>query len=594
VKAAAAVLGAALLAVAVTPAVARGDEFGVRAPRAVASGDDGVAQGGDGRAAQGGVTVRAPGQLREPRVLDRPPPGRVRSALIVVRAAAALPTVEAARAEHPGSYARSYLRERGRWQVSFFTPAPEREEIAQVLIDDRSGRVLEQWTGIQVAWPMARGYPGQFGRAANAPWVWLGLCALFVLPFARPPWRPLHADLAALLVLSVSYAFFGAGAIEVSVPTAVPPLLWLLGRLLWVAWRRPPPASVRLLLPAGALAAGLAFLVGFRVLLNVVDGNVIDVGYAGVIGADRLLQGMPLWGAFPHDNLRGDTYGPALYLGYAPFGLVWPWSGTWDDLPAAHAAAVTFDLACMGGLALAGRRLGGPRRGLLLAYLWAACPWTLLVANSGSNDTLVGATVLLAFLLLGRPFARGAGIALAGLTKFAPLALGPLFATYGRSLHAALLTALGAAVAAALLLVPAVTGPGGLPRFWERTLGFQAGRDSPFSPWGLYGGLESLQAAVTLAAAALALAVAVVPRRRDALTVAALGAAVLLAVQLALDHWFYLYVAWWLPLALIALVLPAVRPQPAGRSTSSIEAAWRVPEQRTSTALIHGSSSEGS
>jgi hypothetical protein len=82
---------------------------------------------------------------------------------------------------------------------------------------------------------------------------------------------------------------------------------------------------------------------------------------------------------------------------------------------------------------------------------------------------------------------------------------------------------------------------------------------------------------------------AVVPRRRDARTVAALGAGVLIAVQLALDHWFYLYVAWFLPLALIALV-----PQPAGRSTGSIAAARRGPAQRMSTALSHGSSSDAS
>ena len=43
---------------------------------------------------------------------------------------------------------------------------------------------------------------------------------------------------------------------------------------------------------------------------------------------------------------------------------------------------------------LAGRRLGGRQLGVLLAYLWAACPFTLLVANSGANDALVAALVL--------------------------------------------------------------------------------------------------------------------------------------------------------------------------------------------------------
>ena len=81
---------------------------------------------------------------------------------------------------------------------------------SQTVVDDRSGRVLESWTGYKVEWTMARGYAGAFGRVANALWVWLPLCALFVLPFARPPWRLLHLDLAVLLAFSVSYAFFNA------------------------------------------------------------------------------------------------------------------------------------------------------------------------------------------------------------------------------------------------------------------------------------------------------------------------------------------------------------------------------------------------
>ena len=44
------------------------------------------------------------------------------------------------------------------------------------------------------------------------------------------------------------------------------------------------------------------------------------------------------------------------------------------------------------------------------------------------------------------------------------------------------------------------------------------------------------------------------PRRRDELTVAALGAAVLIALQLAVTHWFYLYIVWFLPFLLIALL----------------------------------------
>ena len=54
-------------------------------------------------------------------------------------------------------------------------------------------------------------------------------------------------------------------------------------RMLWPAFRRPrtsrTPSGSRC--PAGFLLLGLVFLVGFRVVLNVTNGNVIDVGYAG-------------------------------------------------------------------------------------------------------------------------------------------------------------------------------------------------------------------------------------------------------------------------------------------------------------------------
>ena len=172
----------------------------------------------------------------------------------------------------------------------------------------------------------------------------------------------------------------------------------------------------------------IVFLLGFRIGLNVVDSNVIDVGYAGVIGADKLLHDKPLYGGWPSDNAYGDTYAPVNYYAYVPFRLAFGWSGRWDDLPAAHAAAIAFDLLTLFGCFLLGRRVRGPTLGIVLAYCWAAYPFSLYALSSNSNDSLVALLVVGALLALSSAPARGVMGALAGLTKFAPLALGPLLA----------------------------------------------------------------------------------------------------------------------------------------------------------------------
>jgi hypothetical protein len=102
---------------------------------------------------------------------------------------------------------------------------------------------------------------------------------------------------------------------------------------------------------------------GFRIGLNVTDSNVIDVGYAGVIGANKLLHGQDLYGHWPSNNANGDTYGPVNYYAYVPAVGIFGWSGTWDDLPAAHAAAIAFDVLTLLGLMLLGRRIRGPTLG---------------------------------------------------------------------------------------------------------------------------------------------------------------------------------------------------------------------------------------
>jgi hypothetical protein len=500
-----------------------------------------------------------PGGLVRPTRQDVPPPGRRLSPRQVIAIADRVPKVQKAKREHPGSTKEAFLKEPARWQVSYVVDRRgERTEIAQVLVDDLSGAVLEAWTGYQVPWSMARGYSGAFGRGVNSPWVWLPLCVLFVAPFidVRRPLRMLHLDLLVLTGFSVALAFFNAARIGISTPLVVPLLAYFLGRMLHIGLSRRGVQErahrpLHLLVPVSWLAIAAVFLVGFRIGLNVTDSNVIDVGYAGVIGADHLAGGERIYGDFPSDNEHGDTYGPFMYLAYVPFEQLMPWDGVWDDLPAAHGAALLFDLAVVAALYALGQNIRGPRTGVVLAYAWLAFPFSLFVSNTNANDALPAVLVLAAVLAAASPPGRGALLALAGLTKFAPLALVPLFARAGGSMWR---FALGFAVTAAVFSIPIFLNGGTLRESWDATIGYQADRGSPFSIYGLWGGLDWLRVIVEVAAVGLALAVAVLPRRRDLVGLAALAAAVLLAVQLSLSYWFFLYIAWVAPLIFVALL----------------------------------------
>ncbi len=472
--------------------------------------------------------------------------------------------------EYKGSFGDVYLKGGFQWQVSYFTKNGKKE-IGLVIIDDVSGRVVEQWTGFQVAWTMARGYPGAFGRHVNALYIWLPMCLLFFLPFFdfRRPFALLHLDLLMLLSFSVSLAFFNHANIWASVPLSYPPLLYLLARMLALLRRRSrssqkAPPRLRLLVPAPWLALGVVFLIGFRIALNVTDSNVIDVGYAGVIGAGKIVHDEALYGHYPSDNEHGDTYGPFNYEAYVPFQQIFGWSGTWDDLPASHAAAIVFDLLAMALLFLIGRRMRGPTLGVALTYAWAAYPFTLYDLESNSNDSLVAVLVLAAVLAAAyrsklAPAARGAMAALAGLTKIAPLALAPILATHGmsgmslvRRARMLALYLLAFAGTVALASIPALSHDS-LHTIYERTIVYQSKRESPFSAWGLYG-WHGAERVVEVAAVVAAVLLALVRRRSDLVGLAAACAVVMLLVEIGLEHWFYLYIPWFFGLVIVALL----------------------------------------
>jgi hypothetical protein len=378
-------------------------------------------------------------------------------------------------------------------------------------------------------------------------------------------------------------------------------------------------AESRPVWPVWLLAGATVFLLGFRIGLNVEHSNVIDVGYSGVIGAERITTGQSPYGHFPvEDGLKacgpadadgeirdhiqtngrcesanplGDTYGPVAYEAYVPAYLAFGWSGRWDTLPAAHAASITFDILCLIGLALVGYRLGGLRLGVTLAFAWAAWPFTQYVSNSNTNDALPPLFLIWGFLFVSSPFARGFFSALSGWTKFAPLLVAPLWASYpdAFSRPRKKLVFVGGFLAATvvafsiLLLDPSPIHA--VHVFYDRTVKYQIGRHSPFSIWDWkqyaagYPDLHLLQRVLQVLLVIGAVAVYFVPRRKTWRQLAALTAALLIGFEIVLTHWFYLYLPWFFPfVALVVLSterapVAAEVPEPVERKPRALVAA---------------------
>ncbi len=472
-----------------------------------------------------------------------------------LKAAEANPTMDALHArEQPLSFQVSVWNDTN-WFVDFTYRGARVAEA----VENRAARVLAVWTGPQASLVYARGdFATEFGHW----WVLVPFSLLFVLPFLDPRRlrRLAHLDALAVLSFLVSYLLFDHAKFAAGVWLAYPPLLYLLGRMLWLGVRggrsRARSAGLSPLLSVRVLALGLGALVVARIVLSLVDTTVVDVGYASVIGAHRIAAGQPLYYVSP---AHGDTYGPIAYLAYLPFELLFPWHGTWDYLPSAHVASIVFDLVTVVGLVLLGRRLRprreGLRLGLALGWAWAACPMTLLALMMHTNDGLIAMLSVLSLLAFSSPPLRGFVLGLAAAAKFAPAALLGLYAGQrDRGLRGAL-----ACVAAFAVVVVVSIGlylpSGGLSEFYNHTLGFQLTRSDSFSPWGLHPSLAVVKTVLEVAAVLLCAAVAFVPRRRRSLVeVCALGAAITIAVQLPAEHWFYYYVVWFLPFALVAVL----------------------------------------
>jgi Glycosyltransferase family 87 len=499
--------------------------------------------------------------LFNPTSMTKPPPSFAISARQAIRFADRTRTVRKARAQYgrlkPTPYISPLKLPQGtfyHWDIIY--TADHGKRVAEVELG-RTGTVFAVESGADVGWSIQRGYKGILGNKLNAPYVWLPLCFLFLLPFVDPKrWRRLlHLDLLMLLAFGISHYFFNLGKPDLSVPLVYPFLLYVVVRMLFAAFR--PARRQGQLMPymsTGFIAAILVLLLGLRIAFGFAGSTTFDISTAGVIGADRIEHGLPLY----QENIyHGDTYGPINYMMYIPFELLVPYHVETGPSWTAKPATLTFDLLTVLGLFLLGRRLrqgrSGTRLGLGLAYAWTAYPYTSLVIASNTNDALVPLFLVFALIFLRSPPARGLFAGLGSMAKFAPLVVAPIIVGGTRPLRARTTLIAGAVAAAVCIgLVWAFLPDGGLREFWNTTLGFQLGRTSPLSLWQREPSLQWLQTVLKAALAAVAIAAAFVPRRRTVGQVAAISGALLAGSQLIANYWIYFYAAWLVPFVVIA------------------------------------------
>ena len=163
-----------------------------------------------------------------------------------------------------------------------------------------------------------------------------------------------------------------------------------------------------------------------------------------------------------------------------------------------------------------------------MAFAWAAYPYTAFALQANSNDALLAAFLAWSLALFARPLARGALLALAVMTKFAPLALAPLYAAGDQRAHGRSSDARLARCAATTADLRRRLSSRSRRSCWPTRRSTRASRPSstapsssqvdrtsPFSIWGQVDGIQWVQTAVFAAVALFATALAFVPRRRS-------------------------------------------------------------------------------
>jgi hypothetical protein len=414
--------------------------------------------------------------------------------------------------------------------------------------------------------------------AVSNTWVALPLSGLLLagLVDVRHPPRLAYLDLLALGSLIVAGALYESHAFALAAAAPYPPLTYLAIRMLLIARPRAQqagrPQVWRPAVPASWLAAACLALVAVHVLWALNGAGTVDVGDAGVQGAQAIVHGQPLYGADHAATARTgqdphfDTYAPFNYEAYVPFAV------SADHRLAARLAALAFGLLTSLLLLGLGRRRRDSALGVRVAFAWLAVPLTLYSDSVSFNDALVAATLVAVLLCLEHPLRRGAAFALAVWTKFTPLALGPLLLVAGPRLERRTLVRFaGAFLATSMVVFLPALAHNSVHTILARTVGFQVGRGGSGSIWALFPAYFPDPAWMTVAsrvvhgllvAGTAALAILLARRRlgRDLVSAAAASAALMILAMMCVSYLSLGYALWFLAPALVAILAgpPAV------------------------------------
>ena len=428
------------------------------------------------------------------------------------------------------------------------------------------------------------------------------LCMVFVVMAGVSPWRHLrNLDVAASLSLVVSVVLFQHRYIDLSVVAAMSGMVYLLLRC---AWRGLGPAQAAVpstpllamltpgLEPASRIRWLRVLLVALAlvyVMIGVSSPDAVDVIYAVMEGATKLVHGVLPYGHLPPGIIHGDTYPILTYALYTPLALVAPVTSVWDSVSGGLAVAVVAAMVAAwavfrltaGGRprARASRPVEVEEAGLRAALAWLAFPPLLITASTGTTDVVLAAMLTVAVLLWRRPTLCTGLLTIAGWFKLAPFALVPVSLAPLRGRRLARASAAAAFVS--LPMIALLLALGGLhgPLEMLHAVSYQFTRGSEQSLWSALGidGVQPVAEACVLGLiAAAVVTLRLEPKLADDRTrMAALAGAILIGLQVSANYWAFLYLAWIMPLVGVSLLADR---RGAAETVASRMPLGRVPE----------------